>query len=824
MLRLDGEYRHMRVHGVPVREPDGRIREWVGAEADVTEERREKERQRFLAEASAILSSSLDYRTTLRSVARLAVPSIADHCVVDVIEEGGKIVRVEVVFADGRRAPGYTSLSSPDWSSPQPAVRAMRSGTPVLAPEIDDAWLADHARSPEHLAALRQMGLRSLLAVPLVARGRTLGAITLSTGESGRHLGPQDLALAEEMAHRAALAIDNARLHDKAQRATRAREEILAVVSHELRGPLNVIDQGLEALIDLLPPEMWPSAGRRQLASMRGAANQSLVLVQDLLDITEIDAGHLKVRLRREEVASLVADALALMEPVAAAKSIRLEAHMPEGLPAVLVDRQRILQVLGNLVENAVRATPKGGVITASVAPAGTQVRFSVTDAGPGMTRQQLEHAFDRSWQVSGADRHSGLGLAIVRGIVKAHKGAIGAESRGERGSTCFFTLPAVDEAGASAPWHPDVEADDQTASVEVAIAPLRTRRGDEGGSKGQAERAQAEAADRSTRFRDTLSWERQDAADGKRSASEHLRYHILSALYLGNLRPGDRLPSVRQVTEDLGVPFRSVVQAYAALAVEGVVEKRDRSGIFVAEQEPRKGEALGETASWMANILMDAFTHQIRIPQLRRALHDWTAGLELRCACVDSIADRLVALSEDVTRYFGIDTSSVSADHLAAFGPKGSLDPDALPRAVREADFLLTTPFHATTLRQIAARLDKPLVIATVHPEISAAIRCQVQKGRVTMVCADRRFGEQLRGCLEGAYHERFRIVLAEDAAAVAELDPSEPVLLTRAAQQVLGTTDLRLLIPLSPSFSAATALHLSEILIQLNMNGLRR
>lgn len=142
----------------------------------------------------------------------------------------------------------------------------------------------------------------------------------------------------------------------------------------------------------------------------------------------------------------------------------------------------------------------------------------------------------------------------------------------------------------------------------------------------------------------------------------------------------------------------------------------------------------------------------------------------------------------------------------------------------MREADLLFTTPFYAASLQPIAARLDKPLVVATIHPEIVAAVKRQVQKGHVTVVCADRRFGELIRVCQGGAYDERFRIVLADDAAAVAELDRAEPVLLTRAAQQILGATDLRLLIPLSPYFSAATALHLSEVLIQLNMNGLRR
>ncbi|HEV2148638.1 MAG TPA: GAF domain-containing protein [Longimicrobiaceae bacterium] len=825
--RHDGEYRHMAVHAVPVREPDGSIREWVGAETDITERKRGEAAQRLIADASEILASSLDYRTTLRSVARLAVPSVADHCAVDVIEENREIVRVEVVLADPADGGGTRKLkkcSSPDWSSPQPGVEVMRSGTPMLVPEVDDAWLVSHTRSPEHLEALRKLRVRSVISVPLVARGRTLGAITLTTGDSGRRYGTHDLALAEEIARRASLAIENARLYQQAQRATQAREEILAVVSHELRNPLNAIHLATEVLLRLVPPEMWRGPERKQIELVQRATGQMLHLVHDLLDVTRIEAGHLTVRRRREEVAPLVDEALGMLQPLAATRSIQLEGHVPEEIPAVFVDRQRILQVLSNLLENGIRSTPEGGVVAVRVTRAGGEVRFAVTDTGAGIPEQHVPHLFDRYWQASGGDRRrSGLGLAIAKGIVEAHGGKISVESRVGKGSTFTFVVPVADPAICDPP-SPDTghDARDTVAFVGTGGRPGSTAGDAELGKR--AGRRYPEADERSERFLATLR--RADGMPTRRESSlaDDLSNHIAAALYLDSLRPGDRLPSIRQTSTALSAPYQAVVKAYSILAGDGVVEKRERSGIYVAGQEYHGGDLLGETASWMAGVLAGAFEHRLRIPQLREAIHRWTAGVQLRCVCVESGVDHLVALSTDVGRYFGMDTSSVRTEDLPPCCPAETVDVDALPEVLREADLLVTSPHHARALRTIAAATGKPLVVATIHPEVVAAIEHRLGRGSLTVVCLDPSFGDRLSSIGGGVYRDRFRVVLADDARAVAELDPADPVLLTRAAHQHLGGPDLRLLVPLSPSFSLATARHLAEVLIQLNMEGSRR
>ena len=200
------------------------IREQVArAEAEAA-----RQRLTFLAEASQILASSLDYEATLQSVAHLVVPQLADWCIMDVVDESRAIRRVAVAHAESAKQELSRELEKryvPDWNSPQATARALRTGQPLVVSEVSHGWLVATTESPEHLKLLREMGTFSFMAVPLVARGHTLGAIAFVSGVSGRHYGPADLALAEDLARRCAVAVDNARLYREAQDAVRVREE-----------------------------------------------------------------------------------------------------------------------------------------------------------------------------------------------------------------------------------------------------------------------------------------------------------------------------------------------------------------------------------------------------------------------------------------------------------------------------------------------------------------------------------------------------------------------------------------------------------------------
>jgi len=236
--------------------------------------------------------------------------------------------------------------------------------------------------------------------------------------------------------------LDNVRLVGEAQDALRAREDLLAIVSHDLRNPLGVVLASTALLLKAnLPPDKQDRA-RRQVEAIQRAGNRMNRLIRDLLDFASIQAGRLSVSMRPQEVVAMVNEVLEVTEPLALAKSLRLVADVAPGL-AIRCDHDRVIQLFSNLVGNAVKFTPDGGTITVHAAPDGEVVRFSVADTGPGISADELPHVFDRYYQAQRKNRDGiGLGLSIARGIVEAHGGRIWVESKEGEGSTFFFTLP----------------------------------------------------------------------------------------------------------------------------------------------------------------------------------------------------------------------------------------------------------------------------------------------------------------------------------------------------------------------------------------------
>jgi signal transduction histidine kinase len=320
----------------------------------------------------------------------------------------------------------------------------VRTGKPELVPEVTDAFLWATTNNDAYYSVLQKLGWRSTLTIPLVARGRTLGAFILAYTDSGRRYGPAELVLAEGLAARAALAIDNARLYRASQLATQARDEVLAIVSHDLRNPLNVISLAAGRL--QRTPSQEQEVWRKQLEAIQRSADRAVHLIQDLLDATKMEAGRFTVVQQPEDVDRLVDEAVELHRPLADARSLRLERQVEDGLPHVMADRGRVLQVFSNLIGNALRFTPAGGSITLWAQREPGAVRFSVVDTGPGIPPEHLPHLFERFWQAKeGAREGAGLGLPIARGLVEAHGGRIEVSSTPGQGSTFSFTLPVAE-------------------------------------------------------------------------------------------------------------------------------------------------------------------------------------------------------------------------------------------------------------------------------------------------------------------------------------------------------------------------------------------
>ncbi|HEU4884780.1 MAG TPA: ATP-binding protein [Longimicrobium sp.] len=421
------------------------------------EAERAERRAAFLAEASRVLATSFDTCTTLAQLARLAVPEVADLCVVDVLEADDSYRQVGAAHVDPAKEGMIRSLAPRERTRHHPFAAMFATGEAVLLSDVPESFVREVAGRGEAMeAVVGAIGPRSAMLVPLRAGDRPIGGITLVSAESGRRFGADDLALAQELATRAALAVENASLFAQAQAATRARDEMLAVVAHDLRNPLSTISLGAELLLDTTADDAEHAFHRRHLGTVKRSAERMNRLIQDLLDVSRITGGRMALSPRDEDVSLLLSEAAAMLRPLAEAAGITFGTRGIKGLPRVRVDAARIMQVISNLVGNAIKFTPEGGTVTLAAACEGDDLRISVIDTGSGISPEALPHVFGRFWQAHEADRRGlGLGLTIARGIVEAHGGRIWVESELGAGSIFQFTLPAAAvpvESAATAP------------------------------------------------------------------------------------------------------------------------------------------------------------------------------------------------------------------------------------------------------------------------------------------------------------------------------------------------------------------------------------
>lgn len=424
-------------------ESDGR-RTYSVVLRDVTERRRAHETQRFLAEAGEVLGTSLGPDDTMRNVTRLAVPRLADACIVNVYHDG-KFQGAAVAHTDSARGLAIARNLAEHPIDPlgnHPVADVIRTGRTIAWSESGGSDPARDRAVPE-LADIFDNPPEAAIIMPLSARGQLLGVMGLYR-ERGSH-DDNDAFLAEELSRRAAIAIDNARLHDLVHAGIRARDDMIGIVSHDLRNPVNAVKMLTGVMLDRERDEPLPAEMVEYAGVIRQAAEQMDSLIRDLLDVTRVEAGRLAVDAKPENTEELLSDTLRTLAPVASDKSLTLRLTAPDNLPDVIADSERFRQALSNLVGNAVKFSLPGGEIIVRVAILDGELLFSVSDRGQGMTPDQLSHAFDRFWQSSRTDRQgAGLGLAIAKGIIEAHGGRIWAESAPGAGSTFYFTLPVA--------------------------------------------------------------------------------------------------------------------------------------------------------------------------------------------------------------------------------------------------------------------------------------------------------------------------------------------------------------------------------------------
>jgi len=423
------------------RDEKGQPHRMVGTEFDISERKRLGNEQRFLAEVGAVLNTSLDIDETLGNIARLAVRDLGDLCIIDLNEEGGGLLKV--MSRDASKAwisDLFLQLPlnrhRPDWLR-----TVLESKRPVLMERLSSEAVDMFCPHPEHMRALWEAGLHSALAVPLVAHGNLLGAIVLFSFSPSHAYGPADLRLAQKLADRSALSIENSRLYLEAQRAIKTRENVLAMVSHDLKNPVATI--GLVAHL-LQQHEPIDAARLSDLAGkIRRAVDNMLLLISDLLDFSKIQSGTFSVDVHAVKLDAMVMPVIDSVRTLADARHQTIELNISPGLPEVLADSHRIGQVLSNLLGNAIKFTPDGRTIRVSARQQADTIVVSVSDEGPGIPAEHLSRVFDRFWQSKEKRQMgSGLGLSIAKGIVEAHRGTIWAESELGKGCSFYFTLP----------------------------------------------------------------------------------------------------------------------------------------------------------------------------------------------------------------------------------------------------------------------------------------------------------------------------------------------------------------------------------------------
>jgi PAS domain S-box-containing protein len=417
-------------------EVEGRVLLTV-ALRDITERKRFEMEQETLADAGDVLASSLDYEETLKSIARLIVRHVAEMCLVDMIEVDDRVHRLTVVHADPAMAPTCEKLAALQVDRDHTLARsALLTKQTQLFREMSPELWAAVARDDEHLRLIEALNPRSAIVAPLLSHGEVLGAIVFASSRPGRY-GVHDMAFATEIARRATSAIENARLYEAAQRATRARDEILGIVAHDVRSPLSTILFATKALERRLEDEGMTS-GMSSVRTIQRSLDRANRLIQDLLDVTRIEGGALTVARGEIPTRPLLLEALEAQQLLAANAFIALR----------LDARDRLLQVFENLVGNAIKFTPPGGSVTLGATARPGEVLFRVTDTGVGMSRESLARVFERFWQEGRASRHgAGLGLPICKGLVEAHGGRIWAESEPGHGTTFCFTIPSAPTA-----------------------------------------------------------------------------------------------------------------------------------------------------------------------------------------------------------------------------------------------------------------------------------------------------------------------------------------------------------------------------------------
>jgi PAS domain S-box-containing protein len=459
----------------PIKDASGKI---VGASKiahDITARKRQEAELRFLAESSKLLAELLDVPSTLQKVAGLAVPHFADWCTVDLLDPDGSLRRLAVAHVDPAKIQLAHELHRrypPDPKGSRGVWHVLRTGRSELLAEIPDSLLVETIQNAERLRILRELGLTSYMGVPLTVRGKPIGVITFVTAESGRRYGPDDVRLAEDLAQRAAVAIENARLYSELKETDRRKDEFLAMLAHELRNPLAPIRNALHIM-------KMPGANGEDIENARQMTERQVQymvrLVDDLLDVSRIMRGRIELRKELVELATVLVHAVETAQPMIDARGQQLIVSVPPDSLRLEADATRLTQVVANLLHNAAKFSQRSGRIWLTAEREGKEAIVRVRDEGAGIRAELLAHIFELFVQGERTLERSqgglGIGLTVVQKLVELHGGSITAHSEGPgKGSEFILRLPGLTDLAKPAQSESGVHAVQVSTTRRVLV------------------------------------------------------------------------------------------------------------------------------------------------------------------------------------------------------------------------------------------------------------------------------------------------------------------------------------------------------------------
>jgi len=484
----DGRVEHLRWHErkdgnqffaegvmVPLWGDDGALRGFGKVFRDVTDRRRAEESVRFLADASATLAELVDYSSTLNRIAKLAVDGFADWCVVDLVDEDGRRERIAVTAAQSTNLAAARSADREFQSADGAAglaPHALRTGEPEVVTDLTTVDPSTAPQGPERILRLRELGVRSYLCVPFVSRGRVIGGMTFLSSSTRRRFGPEQLRVAQDLAERVTVAIENAQLYRALQEQDRRKDEFLATLAHELRNPLAPIRNGLQIL--RMGAANTDAAGKT-LSMMDRQLGHVTHLVEDLMDVARVSSGKVKLRMERAPLAEIVDAAVETSRRMIDAAGHQFTLRMPAEPLTVEGDRTRLVQVLSNLLNNAAKYTPPGGRVELTAERDGANAAIRIADNGVGISTEMLPKVFEMFAQVGASLERSqgglGIGLTLVKRLVEMHGGSVTAESPGaNQGSVFTVRIPLAEEAETTSETEPVATAEATARPLDVLV------------------------------------------------------------------------------------------------------------------------------------------------------------------------------------------------------------------------------------------------------------------------------------------------------------------------------------------------------------------